>query len=48
MNANLLDAIHQTLQAGVAAGWLPQMLHYGFVVNALLAGCLLGPLLGTQ
>lgn len=46
MNANWLDAIHHALQSGVAAGWLPQMLHYGFVVNALLAGCLLGPLLG--
>lgn len=46
MDGNWLDALHQALQGGVAAGWLPAMLHYGFVVNALLAGCLLGPLLG--
>lgn len=46
MDGNWLDGLHQLLQGGVAAGWLPAMLHYGFVVNALLAGCLLGPLLG--
>ncbi|MDO4682515.1 MAG: metal ABC transporter permease [Lautropia sp.] len=46
MAGNWLDGLHQALQGGVAAGWLPAMLHYGFVVNALLAGCLLGPLLG--
>lgn len=46
MDGNWLDGLHQVLQGGVAAGWLPAMLHYGFVVNALLAGCLLGPLLG--
>ncbi len=40
------DAVHHTLQAGAVAGWLPHMLQYGFVINALLAGCLLGPLLG--
>lgn len=43
---HLLDTVHQALQSGVAAGWLPAMLQYGFVVNALLAGLLLGPLLG--
>ena len=43
---SLLESLHQALQSGVAAGWLPQMLQYGFVVNALLAGVLLGPLLG--
>lgn len=42
-----LLALHASAQAGVAAGWLPAMLHYGFVVNALLAGILLGPLLGA-
>ena len=46
MNGALLDALQAMLRAGVDAGWLPAMLHYGFVVNALLAGCLLGPLLG--
>lgn len=46
MTDSLLERLHQTMQAGVAAGWLPEMLHYGFVVNALLAGVLLGPLLG--
>lgn len=43
---NLLESLHFILQSGVAAGYLPSMLQYGFVINALLAGCLLGPLLG--
>lgn len=46
MTTSMLDALHHTMQAGVASGWLPQMLHYGFVTNALFAGLLLGPLLG--
>ena len=41
-----METIHQFIQAGVAAGYLPAMLQYGFVINALLAGCMLGPLLG--
>ena len=43
---SLLDSLHQLMQSGVAAGWLPAMLQYGFVINALVAGLLLGPLLG--
>ena len=43
---NLLESLHFIIQSGVAAGYLPSMLQYGFVINALLAGCLLGPLLG--
>ena len=43
---SLLDSLHQFMQSGVAAGWLPAMLQYGFVINALVAGLLLGPLLG--
>ena len=41
---NLLESLHFIIQSGVAAGYLPSMLQYGFVINALLAGCLLGPL----
>ena len=43
---SLLDSLHQLMQSGVAAGWLPAILQYGFVINALVAGLLLGPLLG--
>ena len=33
---SLLDSLHQFMQSGVAAGWLPAMLKYGFVINALV------------
>lgn len=42
----LLTHLHQWLHAGAVAGWLPAMLEYGFVVNALIGALILGPLLG--
>jgi len=41
-----LDSIRAALKSGAEAGWLPEALAYGFVVNALLCGLLLGPVLG--
>ncbi|MEH6566647.1 MAG: metal ABC transporter permease [Halopseudomonas sp.] len=34
------------IQGWASAGYLPEMLTYGFVVNALLAGLMIGPVLG--
>lgn len=41
-----LQTLHQFIQSQVASGNLPVILKYGFVINALLAGLMLGPLLG--
>ncbi|WP_434771905.1 metal ABC transporter permease [Pseudomonas entomophila] len=41
-----LDAFRQLIQDWAQAGWLPEALAYGFVVNALLAGLMIGPVLG--
>ncbi|AMA46348.1 metal ABC transporter permease [Pseudomonas alabamensis] len=41
-----LDAFRQLVQDWAQAGWLPEALAYGFVVNALLAGVMIGPVLG--
>ncbi|MBA1189544.1 metal ABC transporter permease [Pseudomonas entomophila] len=41
-----LDAFRQLIQGWAQAGWLPEALAYGFVVNALLAGLMIGPVLG--
>ncbi|MFR0672939.1 metal ABC transporter permease [Enterobacterales bacterium AW_CKDN230030176-1A_HGKHYDSX7] len=41
-----LDTLRQLAQDGAQAGWLPEALAYGFVVNALLAGLMIGPVLG--
>ncbi|MFK3725839.1 metal ABC transporter permease [Pseudomonas monteilii] len=41
-----LDAFRQLVQDWAQAGWLPEALAYGFVVNALLAGLMIGPVLG--
>ena len=40
------EQLRQAVQAWAAAGYLPETLAYGFVVNALLAGLLIGPVLG--
>ena len=43
----MLDWIHQFLGQAVVDGWLPEMFSYGFLVNALLASLMIGPLLGA-
>ncbi|MDI9776801.1 MULTISPECIES: metal ABC transporter permease [Pseudomonas] len=40
------EAFRQLVQAWAEAGYLPQALAYGFVINALLAGLMIGPVLG--
>ncbi|MBA1200323.1 metal ABC transporter permease [Pseudomonas capeferrum] len=40
------DAFRQLIQDWANAGYLPEALAYGFVVNALLAGLMIGPVLG--
>ncbi|AIR91199.1 metal ABC transporter permease [Pseudomonas cremoricolorata] len=40
------DLFRQTIQDWATAGYLPEALAYGFVVNALLAGLMIGPVLG--
>ncbi len=40
------EEIRLAIQAWASAGYLPEALAYGFVVNALLAGLLIGPVLG--
>ncbi len=40
------EAFRQWVQAQAAAGVLPPSLAYGFAVNALLAGLIIGPVLG--
>ncbi|MGO0693851.1 MULTISPECIES: metal ABC transporter permease [Pseudomonas] len=40
------DAFRQLVQAWATAGYLPEALAYGFVINALLAGLMIGPVLG--
>ncbi|WP_369986962.1 metal ABC transporter permease [Pseudomonas xanthosomatis] len=40
------DAFRETVQQWASAGYLPEALAYGFVVNALLAGLMIGPVLG--
>lgn len=40
------EELRQAIQAWASAGYLPEALAYGFVVNALLAGLLIGPVLG--
>ncbi len=42
----LIDWLRQTLLGWAAAGHLPAALSYGFVINALLAGLIIGPILG--
>ncbi|BDM23527.1 TPA: metal ABC transporter permease [Pseudomonas putida] len=40
------DTFRQLVQAWAGAGYLPEALAYGFVINALLAGVMIGPVLG--
>ncbi|HDS1818814.1 metal ABC transporter permease [Pseudomonas putida] len=40
------EAFRQLVQQWANAGYLPEALAYGFVVNALLAGLMIGPVLG--
>ncbi|OUM38602.1 zinc ABC transporter permease [Pseudomonas putida] len=40
------EAFRQLVQQWATAGYLPEALAYGFVVNALLAGLMIGPVLG--
>jgi len=40
------EAFRQLVQDWATAGYLPEALAYGFVVNALMAGLMIGPVLG--
>lgn len=40
------EAFRELVQHWATAGYLPEALAYGFVVNALLAGLMIGPVLG--
>ncbi|WP_236184969.1 metal ABC transporter permease [Pseudomonas juntendi] len=40
------ETFRQTVQDWATTGYLPEALAYGFVVNALLAGLMIGPVLG--
>ncbi|MCU9532432.1 metal ABC transporter permease [Pseudomonas mosselii] len=40
------ESFRQLVQDWATAGYLPEALAYGFVVNALLAGLMIGPVLG--
>ena len=40
------EAFRLMVQGWASAGYLPEILAYGFVVNAVLAGLLIGPVLG--
>lgn len=44
--AELFEAFRVTVQSWAEAGLLPSSLAYGFAVNALLAGVIIGPVLG--
>jgi len=43
---NFLKTLHESIESLAAGGWLPDSLGYGFVVNAILAGLIIGPVLG--
>ncbi|VVM39298.1 High-affinity zinc uptake system membrane protein ZnuB [Pseudomonas fluorescens] len=40
------EAFRQLIQEWASAGYLPEALAYGFVINALIAGAMIGPVLG--
>jgi zinc transport system permease protein len=42
----LLEGVRALITQWAEAGWLPESLTYQFVINALLCGLLIGPLLG--
>ncbi|MEH6775856.1 MAG: metal ABC transporter permease, partial [Cereibacter changlensis] len=41
------ESFRLSVQALAEAGWLPSALSWGFAVNALLAGLIVGPMLGS-
>ncbi|WP_020179002.1 metal ABC transporter permease [Methylopila sp. M107] len=41
------EAFRASVQGLAATGWLPPSLAYGFIVNALIAGLIVGPVLGA-
>lgn len=43
---NIIDTLRIAIQGWAEAGALPQVFTYGFVVNAVLAGLVIGPVLG--
>jgi zinc transport system permease protein len=43
----LFEAVHATIQGWASAGYLPEAFAYGFIVNALLAAIIVGPVLGS-
>lgn len=43
---NVFSVIKLTIQNWAELGWLPSSLAYGFAINALLAGIIIGPVLG--
>jgi zinc transport system permease protein len=43
---SLYGALREQLQALAMAGHLPEVFKYGFVINALLCGLIIGPMLG--
>ncbi len=42
----MFESLRATIISWAAAGYLPENFTYQFVVNAIIAGCMLGPLLG--
>lgn len=42
------ESFRQGVQALAEAGWLPSALGWGFAVNAMLAGLIVGPMLGAS
>lgn len=44
---SLFDGLRTLIVSWAQAGYLPELLTYGFVVNALMAGLIIGPVLGS-
>ncbi|MGK0372848.1 MAG: zinc transport system permease protein [Glaciecola sp.] len=42
----MMNTIYQNFQIWVSQGWLPEMFSYEFLINALFASIMIGPLLG--
>ena len=42
-----MESLRQTIFSLQAAGHLPEMFQYAFLINALVAACIIGPLLGA-
>ncbi|MCG8519762.1 metal ABC transporter permease [Marinobacter sp. CA1] len=43
----MFDGLRTLIVSWAQAGYLPELLTYGFVVNALMAGLIIGPVLGS-